>query len=67
MARETVFTFRVNPDELEMIKFVAAHLKRTRSDAVRLIICQVAQKVNEQQQQPLLADVQNNFEDSHNA
>jgi hypothetical protein len=46
MARFQRFTFLVNPDERRVISALAELLKRSQSDAIRIILLEAAQKNN---------------------
>jgi hypothetical protein len=46
MARFQRFTFLVNPDERRVISALAELLKRSQSDAIRIILLETAQKNN---------------------
>lgn len=42
MAREILFSIRVNDEERKLIKYMATRLQRSESDAVRIVIMDVA-------------------------
>ncbi len=46
MARFQRFTFLVNPDERRVISALAELMKRSQSDAIRIILLEAAQKNN---------------------
>lgn len=45
MAREQFFTLRVNEVELRLIADLAAHLQRTQSDTIRLVVREAAKSL----------------------
>ena len=46
MARNQRFTLRVNRAELQMLRQLASHLKRSRSDAIRFLLGETVKKLS---------------------
>jgi hypothetical protein len=47
MERQTIFAFRVNKDERQLITRLASLLDRSQSDAVRFVIRQVVNSIGD--------------------
>lgn len=47
MARKLHFTIKINEEERAMIDYLAAHLQRSRGDAIRLVVRKAVKNLKE--------------------